>query len=199
MSHIIPIDTDWYELTAMGVRVLRVPTVEEFEDAIWLFKQVHTMSAFAIADLYNWGIADPGETDYAQALHDTGYSYGYLTNISWVARSIPLSRRREGLSFSHHQAVASLEPEFQDVWLNHAEQKGMNRSELRDAIAAAKTPDLLPALTDKDNEVEQMIILPTVSLVEVVIEYVSYVRAKEHDKANDTFEKMAKLIEDFYE
>jgi len=61
------------------------------------------------------------------------YTYGYLRNIEWVCRQIPPSRRREKLSYSHHQEVASshLSEEEQDFWLDIAEKAKMSVKRLR--------------------------------------------------------------------
>src|SRR5712671_3727984 len=39
----------------------------------------------------------------------TGYSWGNLKNYMWVSRSIPKSRRRDELTYSHHREVAKKE------------------------------------------------------------------------------------------
>lgn len=62
------------------------------------------------------------------------YTYGYLRNIEWVCRSIEPSRRREKLSFSHHQEVAHLAPEDQDIWLDTAERCRPSVKQLRKDI-----------------------------------------------------------------
>ena len=60
---------------------------------------------------------------YAQAVDLTGRDYGSLANMTYVAKQVDFSRRREKLSWSHHQEVAPLEPDEQDTWLELAESK----------------------------------------------------------------------------
>lgn len=55
-------------------------------------------------------------------------------NWQWVAGAIPLSRRREKLSWSHHATVAGLIHERQDYFLSSAEQNDWSVSELRRQI-----------------------------------------------------------------
>lgn len=59
---------------------------------------------------------------------------GTLNNRASVAAKIPRERRRIGLSFSHHTAVAKLDEAEQEYWLNKAVDERMTRDVLRDAI-----------------------------------------------------------------
>jgi hypothetical protein len=58
-----------------------------------------------------------------------------LMNMAYVASRFEVSRRRPGLSFSHHAELAGLAPEDQELWLDRAEAGGLSvrklRSELR--------------------------------------------------------------------
>jgi hypothetical protein len=67
----------------------------------------------------------------------TGYDVQSLMNMSYVASRFDASRRRPGLSFSHHAELAALPPEDQELWLDRAEVGGLSvralRAELRQA------------------------------------------------------------------
>lgn len=71
---------------------------------------------------------------YAQALDMTDYEYGTLANTKYVAEHVAPERRREKLSFSHHQTVAHLDPEEQDKMLDEAEKNGHTVRKLRHEI-----------------------------------------------------------------
>ena len=61
---------------------------------------------------------------YSQALDETEYSYQTLANDKWVAGQIEFCRRRQNLTWSHHEVVASLmseEPEEALALLDTAE------------------------------------------------------------------------------
>ena len=73
-----------------------------------------------IGDWLVYGEHTYGEM-YAQALDATGFSYGTLANQVYVAQRFDFSRRRENLSFSHHQEVAALPPEEADELLDRAD------------------------------------------------------------------------------
>jgi hypothetical protein len=87
----------------------------------WLGDALHFAS-------HKWG------KRYEQALRTTGYDYGTLANASYVASRIESSRRREKLSFGHHQVVAPLDPEQQDEMLDKAESEHLSVQELRRAV-----------------------------------------------------------------
>jgi hypothetical protein len=74
-----------------------------------------------------------GET-YAQYASISGKAEKTLQNIVYVCRAVEPSRRRENLSFGHHAAVASLEPNKQSQYLQIAEDNGWSVRELRECI-----------------------------------------------------------------
>jgi hypothetical protein len=78
---------------------------------------------------------------YEQAIADTSLSYQTLRNYAWVARTFPVSRRRDTLSFGHHVEVAALSEAEQDVWLARAEELNWSCNNLRRALRAAKLTD----------------------------------------------------------
>ncbi|MEU0104457.1 LmbU family transcriptional regulator [Streptomyces sp. NPDC006251] len=99
---------------------------------------------FSFADSSTWWIADwlvYGESvfqdRYEEAIKRTSLSYQTLRNYSWVARAFPLSRRRQGLSFSHHLEVVALEEPEQDYWLRKAEELGWSRNKLRREVRSS--------------------------------------------------------------
>lgn len=68
------------------------------------------------------------------AMRPGGYAWETMKNLASVSRRVEPSRRRDGLSFSHHVEVASLGPDMQDVWLDDAEAHGWSVMELRAEI-----------------------------------------------------------------
>ncbi len=86
-------------------------------------------------DALNYGERNYGEM-YSQALNESDYAYGTLRNAKYVAERIPLSRRHDNLSWSHHAEVAS--EEQQDQWLKRAETEQLSKSDLRKAIRQSK-------------------------------------------------------------
>jgi hypothetical protein len=83
-----------------------------------------------IGDWIRYGNARYGEK-YAPAARATGYDVKSLMNMAYVAGRFEVSRRRAGLSFSHHAELASLPCEEQDLRLDRAEAGNLSVRGLR--------------------------------------------------------------------
>ena len=180
--------TNWCDITQVGLKVKRQPTWEEYEEAVHTWITVHRLSAWVISDLYNFGEKKWGER-YAQAMDETGLSYGYLAIIRSVAKKIPRKRRNPNLSFSHHTAVAKLSPEEQDVWLSRAEETGLSRDDLRQAIKTKALPENVP-------EPVTIIHNPKLSLRQLVAEYIKAYRELMPVEQQRLFRKLEERVED---
>jgi hypothetical protein len=106
---------------------------EWVEQGRWL-GAIGRASAWWIGDWIRYGSARYGDK-YLSASQVTGYDVQSLMNMAYVASRFEESRRRPGLSFSHHAELAGLAPEDQELWLDRAEAGGLSvrklRSELR--------------------------------------------------------------------
>ena len=80
---------------------------------------LHQSSMFFVGDVM---VAAEGRFGEELAQLAIDYRPETIRNAFWVAKSIPIPRRRS-LPFSYHQAVASLEPHEQDELLNLVEDK----------------------------------------------------------------------------
>jgi hypothetical protein len=87
-------------------------------------------SAWWIGDWIRYGNAKFGEK-YTRVAKITGYDVQTLMNRVYVASRFPISRRRENLSWSHHETVASLECDDQDRWLDRVVERKMSVADLR--------------------------------------------------------------------
>lgn len=74
---------------------------------------------------------------YRSAVEQTSLDYKTLRNYAWVARKFAPARRRAGLSFEHHAAVASLPEPEQAYWLRKAELFNWSRNDLRREVRAS--------------------------------------------------------------
>jgi hypothetical protein len=77
-----------------------------------------------------------GEHHYGEAASQaapTGFSADTCRKAAWVADRIEPARRRTDVPWSHHDAVASLEPDDQDKLLARAATEGMNLHHVRAA------------------------------------------------------------------
>ena len=83
----------------------------------------------------------------------SGLAYQTLRNRKCVALSIPLARRREALSFSHHDEVVSAgvhDTAEQDNWLDEAIENKWSPVELRQAIRKSKRTE--PAIEPEEDD-----------------------------------------------
>lgn len=105
--------------------------IEDWLAEVRLLWTLRDRLQWALGDSLLWGEARYGEM-WSQVADQ--YNHHTLENCRWVASRFPVTRRRESLSFSHHEAVAKLEPAQQDAWLDRAEAEAMPRAELRKAL-----------------------------------------------------------------
>jgi hypothetical protein len=96
-------------------------------------------SQWWLADWIRYGNARFGER-YARAAAITGYDPQTLMNMVYVASRFDFSRRREKLSWSHHEAVASLEQDRQERWLNLATERKLSVADLRLELRSRRGP-----------------------------------------------------------
>jgi hypothetical protein len=116
-----------------------------------------------LGDWWNYGTRAYGEMA-SQASKDhvedaTGYAYHTIENAAAVARKFENSRRRENLSWSHHDAVAGLSPTDADALLDRAEADGLNVFAMRDAARGRKQA-LLGTAVDVAGDVLDSVPLP---------------------------------------
>jgi hypothetical protein len=90
-----------------------------------------------LGDWITYGNERFGER-YARASRITGYDPQTLMNMVYVASRFPISRRRENLSWSHHEALAALDPSEQDGWLDQADEHRWSVSDLRGMLRLSR-------------------------------------------------------------
>lgn len=114
-----------------------------------------------VGDAWKWWVGDwlkYGETIYgeqaAQATDDitdrydatrriTGLDESQLLHFLSVASKIPSDQRVPGLRYSHHEKVASLDPDDRAEWLAKARENHWNAKELGQAIRESRLPEPL--------------------------------------------------------
>jgi hypothetical protein len=123
--------------TRVGLHLPKVLEFPAWERAGQQLTRIVDSSAWCLGD---WVVY--GESHYADryrlAVDATGLDYGTLRNYASVARRIPLSRRRDALSFQHHAEVVTLPTVQQELWLDRAEKQKWSRNQLRHHLKASK-------------------------------------------------------------
>jgi hypothetical protein len=94
-------------------------------------------SQWWLGDWIRYGNTKFGER-YARVASITGYDAQTLMNMVYVASRFDISRRRENLSWSHHEALASLDEHAQEHWLDYASGSKLSVSDLRLELRAAR-------------------------------------------------------------
>lgn len=123
------------KLTGMLITDVDLP-FESLERVVQLGAVVYSAGKFWIGDALNFGERVFSER-YAQMETLTGLNPHSLENIASVCRRVVYSRRKENLSFSHHEVVARLEPREQVEWLDAALREGWRVDELRTNVKQA--------------------------------------------------------------
>ncbi len=128
-----PIVYSGFRLEERGLTPVGTPTREQWSECLDYLMHLEKHIHFWIGDLLAYGERRWGEM-YSEMIERTGYEPRTLRTLKWVASSVDVSRRREGLSFAHHQEAAGLSPEQQDVILDLSERGGWTREMVRHAI-----------------------------------------------------------------
>jgi len=143
VTSVILAGTD-FSFSATGLTVTGQPSFDEWLRLGDQLRYINGAVQWWIGDWLNFGERAYGEK-YSQALDATDYSYQNLATMKWVATEFPMTRRRNGLSWTHHREVAGCEPVVQDVLLDQTEDGEWTAKQLRTAIhERTAEPPLMP-------------------------------------------------------
>ncbi len=132
MTELVPHER--WSLSAVGL-TLRDPELsyDDFENLCHVLGQLHEAVRFAIGDAILQGESLYGEQAF-QAFERFQLSEEAMKEYVRVAQRVPRARRRKGLSWSHHRAVAALPPPEQKEWLKRASDESMSHHDMRAAL-----------------------------------------------------------------
>tara|TARA_R110000803_G_scaffold29488_1_gene67168 strand:+ start:103 stop:690 length:588 start_codon:yes stop_codon:yes gene_type:complete len=114
-------------------------TLAEWESVGTQILAAHKMWRWYIGDWMLEGELYFGD-DCWQAIDGEAFDLVYIQTAMRVARAIPPERRKLELRFSHHQAVASLDADLQDRFLDAAVRESLSVPELRASVKEFKNP-----------------------------------------------------------
>jgi hypothetical protein len=137
MTDLATIERTDVELTETAWAPSRELSFEEWQDAGLKLGQIARSTQWWLGDWLNYGINNYGEK-YYDAVEQTGYDVQTLMNMASIAKKFEPSRRREILSWSHHETVAKLDPPAADAILEEAEQKEWTRERLRQVVGGSR-------------------------------------------------------------
>jgi hypothetical protein len=129
-----------YDLSAIGLRLTDPDLpIEDFSNLCYMLGRFHEAVRFAIGDAILIGEKLYGEEAF-QAFEELHLSEDGRREYLRVSERVPRSRRRKDLSWSHHRAVAALEPAAQKEWLRRASDEGLSHHALRDELRNGAAP-----------------------------------------------------------
>lgn len=143
-----------FKATQIGLVIEGDPSFAEWELYLRALTTVHQAMLWIVGDLLIYG-EKRWPDRYAQALDLFPYEYQTLRNAAWVARSVPMSHRRDAVPWSWYQELAPLEAAAQEELLDRAEEQEWTRNDLRIAVGIeqGKVPDRFAVLLTKAIEV----------------------------------------------
>lgn len=140
-GHVIKFEDDagGLFLTPQGLKVRGKPAFGSYENAMAVAVYMADKAPFWKADLLEYAHKRADWQGLIDAVIDAGtFTESTVTQYRHVARSIPPERRVEGVSFSHHAEVASLEPSDQVKLLERAKRDHLSVSDLRREVRKEK-------------------------------------------------------------
>jgi len=123
--------------TSVGLPWVEFDSYEAWRGALRCANRAKSHASWVIADLVAYGARQYG-AKYKAAIEEFGLSYKRLANMACIARSFEFSRRRENLSFAHHQVLAALSQAHQDEWLAQAEASGLSVAQLKSSLRGTR-------------------------------------------------------------
>jgi hypothetical protein len=125
-------------LTSVGLTFTGPLAYEAWLNLVQTLSTLDTAVQFAIGDALVYGEATYGEK-YSQAMDLTGMAYQTLANCVWVSKHVPVQNRIQGLSWTHHRAVAGLPQDEQVDALQWAIEHEASASSLQQHLSGRES------------------------------------------------------------
>jgi N6-adenosine-specific RNA methylase IME4 len=132
------------QLTPKGWLAPEQLSFEEWQETGEAINALSDATKWARGDWLAYGEGQVWGDKYEQAIDDSQLEYGTLAQEKYVSNKVEFCTRVQNLSWTHHRAVAPLDPPDQKRWLKEAEPlPGKKRArltveDLRDAIKAER-------------------------------------------------------------
>lgn len=123
------------KLESTSLSLTRRMDLEEAGQFVLGLDSMESGLAYWVGDLLNALEALHGEA-YSQVIPENK-AHTWM-NYKWVSERVKPTTRRSSLSWSHHQAIASLLTERQEIFLAKAESESLSVSSLKKLIAKEK-------------------------------------------------------------
>ena len=141
------------EASNVGLELQDELTYEQWEKIGFDLTKIGRAWQWWAGDWVIYGNQKYGET-YTAAIDATGLSVKRLKNIASVCRSFERSRRRDVLTFKHHEEVQALNEKLQTELLDLAEGERWSCARLREEVEKRRIVDD-SSIEDSENEQEE--------------------------------------------
>lgn len=139
-----------FTLSENGLTCIGTPSFKQWEQTGEFIKRSHEAVQFWRGDWLNYG--ENNFDQWTQHFDETELAAETLQKEKWVAKRVPLGRRRPSLSWSHHEEIADLQPDEQDEMLDIAEKNNLSVHKFRKVVRRYKMRLDAPELGDSDLE-----------------------------------------------
>lgn len=148
--------SDVAEVSRTGLSFAPETTLEEWLKIGEQLQYIQGSLNWWLGDWLHWGERRSWGDMYTQALTETNYKYGTLSNYAWVASHVDFERRRESLSWSHHYEVAALDLHDQEHYLSLAVIENLSVRAMRDLIRGDKGKHVVTTLIDEKVRLDEL-------------------------------------------
>lgn len=182
-----------YGLTTVGLIDNPNATFDDWQNIGGMLFGLEGSIQWLIGD---WLIVGSGKWGnmYTEAITQFGREYGTLANYKSLCERFEFSRRRENLTFGHHDAVKALVDDIQDQFLDYAEAQKLSVSKLRKAVKEwGVTED-----PDTDHSFADAVTMKAVQDTSVFLKSTTAIQRdpqKAIDRAKASIEVLEKLIQ----
>ena len=129
-----------FGLGADGLTVTGKPDFADYESAMRCAVYLEQHAPWWKADLLEYGHKRADWEGLIDAVVDaSSFTASTVSQYRYVARSVPAHERVEGLSFSHHEAVAALPSPDKRYYLDQAKREHLSVSALKQTIRSERT------------------------------------------------------------
>ena len=133
-----------FRLTADGLQVSGKGEFGDWEAALHAVDYLEEKSPFWKADLFAYAQTRTDWEGVIDAVIDAGqFTKRSVDQYRYVSKAVPAADRMEGLSFSHHEAVAALPSVDKKHFLHKAKREHLSVSELKGEIRKVRHRKIL--------------------------------------------------------
>lgn len=185
-----PLTNGKFKFTPLGLNISESVTIQDWLEVGETLKAIERGIQFALGDWLAWGELTYGEMA-SQGLDDI--DYGLLRSYKWVSGAIPMSLRKDTITWSHHKEIAGVAPELREHYLYLAESDNLTVRALRKKINEDKKKSTIVISNPPENQIYQGDISILSSKIPNNSIDLFFTDPPYHEHSTDTFFELGKL------